>query len=67
MMDMAYVTDHLLQGRLRELGATVDLAEDYYVAQRPNPRNDRFVGAFLEWLLKEARSIGSQNFDLSSE
>ncbi|HEX7820936.1 MAG TPA: LysR substrate-binding domain-containing protein [Sphingobium sp.] len=66
VIDMAYVTDHLSQGRLRELGAAVDLAEGYYVVQRPNPRNDRFVDAFREWLLEEVRSIKSKKYDLSS-
>jgi DNA-binding transcriptional LysR family regulator len=54
MMDEAYVSTHVSQNRLRYLGRAIDLTEGYYLVQRPNPRNDRFVDAFREWLLLEA-------------
>lgn len=50
MMDLAYVTDHLQQSRLRSLGPTIGLAEAYYLVQLPKPKHDRFVDAFREWL-----------------
>lgn len=54
MMDEAYVSTHVFQKRLRYLGRAIDLPQGYYLVQRPNPRNDRFVDAFREWLLETA-------------
>lgn len=55
MMDMAYVEDHVAEGRLRLLGDPIQLAEGYHFVHRPQPRNPRLITALRTWLVEQAR------------
>lgn len=64
MIDMAYVQNHILEGRLRALvEPPARLLEGYYFVYRQGGRNARAVKALREWLVEIAQPFRMEAYE----